>query len=103
MSDQETPARDRRAAIVCSHIALENAPIMRAVRDKPTMAADSGWQFLCATPANEEASSAKVWLVCEVLDQDTSLKPFINFPFGTVLTRKTKLDAWIVSQGDCKS
>ena len=51
---------DRRAAIVCKHVALDGLPIQRAVRDEPTTPADSGWQFLCANRDPENPDEAKV-------------------------------------------
>ncbi len=85
---------DRRAAIVCRHVAEEHLPILRAVRDEPTMEEDSGWQFLCGSNHSENPEMAKVWLICEVLDREPSLSAFIDRPLGTILTRKDSASDW---------
>ena len=90
-----TPAEDRRAAIVCSHVALGLHPILRAVRDEPTMLEDSGWQFNCGVE-DEDESTAKVWLVCEVLEDEPSLAEFMGYPPLTVLTRPDVESPWTV-------
>lgn len=86
--------QDRRAAIVCSHVAVGHLPILRAVRDEPMMPADSGWQFLCGIADHDDSDLGKVWAVFEVLDYEPSLAPFIGCPSGTVLTRKLLTGAW---------
>jgi hypothetical protein len=88
--------QDRRAAIICSHVATEHCSILRAVRDKPTMPEDSGWQFLCDRGKDEISAKSRVWLVCEVLDYDRSLVPFIEYPPGTILTRQDQASEWKV-------
>jgi hypothetical protein len=85
---------DRRAAIICSHVANQSFPILRAVRDEPTVPEDSGWQFLCDSFEDEDADLAKVWLVCEVLEHEPSLVPLIDHPAGTVLTRNSSTSSW---------
>ena len=91
-------SQDRRAAILCSHVAVDNLPILRAVRDEPIMPEDSGWQFRCATVEDkDDPDMAKVWLICEVLEYDPSLAAFIERPPGTVLTRKDSMSEWEVS------
>jgi hypothetical protein len=97
MLKQNIVKQDRRAAIVCSHVATEHHPILRALRDEPTMPEDSGWQFLCSSSINHEdddMGTAKVWLICEVLKYESSLTEFINFPPGTILTRKDIVSLW---------
>ncbi len=87
--------KDRRASIVCSHVA-NGRPILRAVRDEPEMAEDSGWQFLCDLVGEENPETAQVWLVCEVLEKDFSLKSIINLPTGTIATRLGLDDPWVI-------
>ena len=88
-------SRDRRAAVLCSHVASDHHQILRAVRDEPAMAADSGWQFLCG--ANDHAhDTAKVWAVFEVLNYEPTLVKFIDSPPGTVLSRVAPGAAWHV-------
>jgi hypothetical protein len=97
MDNKKNKNLDRRAAIVCSHVATEHLPILRAVRDEPTMPADSGWQFLCGLIEHENSDSPKVWGMFEVLDYEPSLIRFANYPPGTVLTRKDTASDWEIS------
>lgn len=90
---------DRRAAILCSHVAEGAFPILRAVRDEPEMDEDSGWQFLCCQFEEEDPDSAKVWLICEVLENDPTLLDYIDLPPGTVLTRQNKQEPWSITRG----
>jgi hypothetical protein len=92
----KTSKGDRRAVILCDHVASGIVPILRAVRDEPTAPEDSGWQFLCGCK-EENSDAAKVWLVDEVLEHDASIAPFINFPSGTVLTRADASDKWLTA------
>jgi hypothetical protein len=94
MNGIENVTQDRRAAIVCSHVADERVPILRAVRDEPAIPEDSGWQFLCGSVHTQDPAAAKVWLICEVLQFETSLSDFIGRPPGTILTRKDAASAW---------
>jgi hypothetical protein len=87
---------DRRAAIVCSHVARDHAPILRAVRDEPEMDEDSGWQFLC-DKNNENSDEAQVWLVCEVLEDHPSLSEIIESPPGTIATRLHESEPWQIT------
>ena len=96
-SDNQTaPSRDHSAAIVCGHVATKQLPILRAVRDAPIVPEDSGWQFLCGSGEDEDPGAAKIWLVCEVLDHEPSLAPFIDYPPGTELTRRNRTSGWEV-------
>ena len=97
IDNRTATSRNQSAAIVCSHVATGRLPILRAVRDAPTMPEDSGWQFLCASGEDEDPSAAKIWLVCEVLDYEPSLALFIECPYGTVLTRDSETSRWEVS------
>ncbi len=93
--------KDRRAAIVCVHVAHEHLPILRATRDEPLEEVDSGWQFLCGTARDTgDPSTGKVWAVYEVLELEPSLRPFIEYPAGTVLTREYANGGWTVGKGD---
>ena len=92
-----TPSEDRRAAIICSHVALGIHPLLRAERGEPTMLEDSGWQFICSIE-DEDASTAKVWLVCEVLELEPSLAEFMGYPPLTVLTRPNAESPWTVTK-----
>ncbi len=83
------------AAIVCSHVAKGRA-ILRAVKSEPLSEEDSGWQFLCDSGEREDEDQAQVWSVREVLEREPSLKPFLDGPPETVLTRKGK--GWKVSK-----
>jgi hypothetical protein len=98
MPDETSENLDRRAAIVCKHIALDGLPILRAVLDEPTMPEDSGWQFLCDRVESENQDEAKVWLIHEVLKLEPSLRPFIESQPETVLTRKHSNSNWEVTR-----
>lgn len=94
MTGKKNLTQDRRAAIVCSHVAEGRLPILRAVRDEPTMPEDSGWQFLCGADHLQDGEEAKVWLICEVLQHEPTLSPFIGRSPGTKLTRKDAASNW---------
>jgi hypothetical protein len=85
---------DNRAAIVCSHIAKDGLPILRAIRSEPLETADSGWQFLCNRGETEREEEAKVWLICKVLALEPSLSPFIDSPIDTTLVRRDTKSNW---------
>src|SRR5437762_1148933 len=85
---------DRRAAILCSHVASRQRPILCAERGDPLDAADSGWQFLCNVATEENPSDAKVWAVSEVLDIEPTLAPFIDLPPGTRIVRENIGAPW---------
>jgi hypothetical protein len=89
---------DRRAAILCSHVARQSFPILRAVCDEPEMDEDSGWQFLCGQSHVDTPDDAEVWLVFEVLNHDPSLKEIINYSPGTVLTRPNVGASWKIQR-----
>jgi hypothetical protein len=84
---------DRRAAIVCEHVA-NGCPILRAVKDEPLEPADSGWQFVCNSGVRENEETAKVWAVHEVLEVEPTLAAFIEKPAGTILERKSANASW---------
>ena len=85
---------DKRVAIVCSHIAKNKLPILRAVRTEPLEPEDSGWQFLCNSGAVEYETEAQVWLVSEILGLEPSLSNYINLPVGSKLSRKNIDSKW---------
>jgi hypothetical protein len=99
MANDLNKIQDRRAAILCSHIAAERRPILRAVRDEPTMPADSGWQFLCGIDNLDSKDSGKVWAVFEVLNFEPSLAKFIDLPPGTILAREDVKTPWEKQSG----
>jgi hypothetical protein len=94
----ENVSQDRGAAIVCKHVASQEFPILRAVRDEPTIEEDSGWQFLCNSGAKEDHSTARTCGIFEVLDLEPSLKMYINEPVGTVLVRANKDKPWVMTR-----
>ena len=85
---------DRRAAIVCNHIAHDGLPVLRAVRDEPEMDEDSGWQFLCGKSGHEDPNEAQVWLVQEVLEREPSLAEYVELPSGTIIARPSSDESW---------
>jgi hypothetical protein len=88
-------SNDRRATIVCKHIANGRLPILRAVRTEPLEPEDSGWQFLCNSGSEEREAEAEVWLVKEVIEYESSLAAFINLPVGTTLSRSNAASQWM--------
>ncbi len=87
---------DRRAVIVCSHIAQGQLPVLRAVRDEPEIEEDSGWQFLCSGAEDENPDEAEVWLVCEIVKSDPSIIEIIDAPPGTIVTRTSINEPWLI-------
>lgn len=85
----------KNAAIVCAEVA-SGKPILHAERSEPEDAADSGWQFLCGS-SSEDWQAAKVWAIHEVLEREPSLTRFIDFPCGTVLSRRSPSAEWEIS------
>lgn len=86
------------SAIVCGEVAQKVAPIIFAARSAPVDVADSGWQFLCGR-VHENADAAQIWAVHEVLELDESLAPYIGYPEGTELLRRSPDDEWEVTIG----
>lgn len=86
------------AAIVCREVA-NAARILYAKRSERLEASDSGWQFLCGAD-KQDISSAQVWAIHEVLERDSSLAKFIDYPVGTVLRRSSSDVEWEVSLED---
>ena len=85
---------DKRAAVVCEHVAKHGFPILGAVRTEPLREEDSGWQFLCYSGPDEDENQAQVWAVSEVLGLEPSLTEFIDSPVGTRLCRRDKNSKW---------
>jgi hypothetical protein len=84
------------AAFVCGEVAQGKSPILYAERTEADDPVDSGWQFLCGIES-EDISVAQIWALDEVVELDPSLLPYVALPVGTVLTRHTGSDAWIIS------
>jgi hypothetical protein len=82
------------AAVVCSHVASMGLPIVRATRDEPLEAVDSGWQFLCDRSHADSDAEAQIWSVAEVLALEPSLTGFVDAPVGTRLWRQDKGSPW---------
>jgi hypothetical protein len=90
--DSKEP-RLNTAAIVCEHVARNGAPILFAEKSQPQDDADSGWQFVCGTE-EENWQNAQVWALREMLSLDSSLKPYLEMPWGTVLRRPSVAARW---------
>lgn len=91
------PSIANAGAIVCSHV-VAGEPILRAIRDEPMDSADSGWQFLCDSGADENIENAQLWSVTQVTERDPSLLTFINSPVGTTMSRPDTNSEWKPSQ-----
>src|SRR5260221_4225459 len=87
--------KDRRAAIVCGHVAAKSLPVLYASRDEPLEEADSGWQFTC-NKHEEDLSEAKVCAIYEVVEIEPSLAPLIDLPSGTKVIRDAPDSPWKV-------
>ncbi len=97
MCKENIETLNRLAAIICTHVVIEQLLILHAERDELTIPEDSGWQFLCGLSDHDNPGVAKVWLINEVLEYEPSLSPFIEMPPGTVLTRKDAASKWEVA------
>jgi hypothetical protein len=86
--------KNKQAAIVCSHVAAEHQPILRAVRTEPLEPEDSGWQFLCNSGKEEREDEARVWLIYEVSEREPSLSDFMELPAGTKIQRIDRHSPW---------
>jgi len=76
---------DSGAALVCTHVADQSQPIRLAFRIEPAEPVDSGWQFFCGNTAEEDPSTARVWSLRDVLNDQPSLRRFLSAPPGTEL------------------
>ena len=89
---------DKRAVILCSHVANGKLPILYAERSEPIEDTDSGWQCLCYSGLAEDPDAAKVCSVHELLHLEPSLVPYVDSPPGTRLVRTSAADAWHIYQ-----
>jgi hypothetical protein len=85
---------DRRAAIICSHVAGGELPLLSATRDAPSDATDSGWQFHCNVHDHLQIEDGRVWAVEEVLVHEPSLGDWIDGPPGTRIERESAEHPW---------
>jgi hypothetical protein len=92
MSD---PLFDNKGVIVLLH---DDRPFCYAARDEPVDEADSGWQFSAYAEGCDDAASAQIWTLSEVLDQQPTLRRFMALPHGTVLRRIGSGDEWQLVQ-----
>lgn len=86
---------EETGAIVCAHVAHRGAAIKRAVRGRPVVPEDSGWQFLCGDESHEDVAQAELWLVSEVLTIEPSLASIIDSDPGTTFVRGDTGD-WVI-------
>jgi hypothetical protein len=91
------PLNMQAASIVCHEVAINHAPILYAERSEPIEEGESGWQFLCGR-SDEDWKIAQVWALREVLASEPSLRPFIDLPVGTVLSRVAPNAKWVVAK-----
>ncbi|MGI8908475.1 MAG: immunity protein Imm33 domain-containing protein [Candidatus Sumerlaeaceae bacterium] len=96
INEAEEELQDSRAAILCTHVARERLPILRAIRDEPETEEDSGWQFHCGLDCHDNPDDAEVWLVFEVLNYDPSLNKIITCQHGSVATRSSEAESWSI-------
>lgn len=81
-------------AIVTRNIALGIADILYAERSEPMAPEDSGWQFTEGSKDQSNFENAQIWTVHEVIESDSTLRPFIDYPVGSRILRNSKGDAW---------
>ena len=86
------------AALVCTHVARQSLPILRARRDVAIEESDSGWQFLCASGAAESEITVQLWSLGEVLKRDPSVSAIADAEPGAVYTRTRPGAPWIRSR-----
>jgi len=86
---------DKRAVIVCSHVAKGLHPVSVAVRDEPLDEVDSGWQIRCDLEQHGDDDLAQVWGVCEVLELEPGLAEFVEYAPGTRLTKSKATSKWV--------
>jgi len=82
------------AAIVCSHVAVDGDAILRAMRNEPIQAEDSGWQFMCGRREHDDEDDAQVWSISHVLREERTLQDLLNEPAGTTWVRKKITAPW---------
>ena len=89
--------RDRRSAIVCSHVLEDGLPILRAKRDEldEEDPSDSGWQFLCHSGVLEGMRTIRVVSIEEILHLEPSLEPFLDREVGSVVIRSKLGERWV--------
>jgi hypothetical protein len=81
--------------ILCNHIAIKRADILRAERSEPIDEADSGWQFSCGVEVDDPVDAC-IWSMREVLEVEPSLLEYIDLPPGTLVERKTINAPWML-------
>lgn len=86
------------AAIVCSHVASGQFPIMIAERSESDDAVDTGWQFVCDAQTHENVEDAIVWSINEVLELEPSLEGLLDQPPGRRLIRRDRFAPWKVTR-----
>jgi hypothetical protein len=84
------------AALVCSHVASGDSPILMAVHDEPVGSEDSGWQFLCG---QGESAPPRVWSLSEVMERYPELKVLLDEPIGRSFVREREGAEWIAYHG----
>ena len=93
MSDT-SPMYMGNIVVVCSHVAKDRLPILRAIRTEPVEPEDSGWQFVCGCVEEEDDAEAEVWSISHVLEIEPTLAQLLNRSIGTVLQRSDERSSW---------
>jgi hypothetical protein len=86
-------------SIVCSHVAKNDRPILRALRTEPLEPEDSGWQFLCGGTEDEDDADAEVWSLQHILEVEPTLANLLVQPLNTVLQRQDLNSEWEIVYG----
>jgi hypothetical protein len=77
--------------IVCTHVAHGEHQLRLAIRGRPSVPEDSGWQFLCASGEEENSSTAEIWRLDEVAEICPSIAQILAKPIGS---------AWELGESD---
>jgi hypothetical protein len=85
------------ACAVCSHVAKEGYPILRAQKSAPVYPEDSGWQLLCNTGKKE--TKPIFWSLSHMIQVEPSLIEFLKKPAGFILVREGIEKPWRVIVG----
>ena len=79
---------DKQAVIVCTHVAREGMPILRARLD------ELGWQFLCGSGAFESEATAQIWGLHEVVARDPSVASLLQAVPECIFLRDNRESPW---------
>ncbi len=80
-------------AVVCSHVASGQSPILFIQRDEPNDDTDSGFWFKCSGEPHESADET-VMLVKDVAAMDMTVLPLLEREAGVAFSRESADSDW---------